>query len=105
MFEEIYLFSSKMLYTTQQKLFSCVTYQITYINASVFFFFFQVNNNGHLSFDFEVPVYQPTLRLGSDYKLIAAFLADVDTTEAGSVYYRLVSGSGVALNWSCCYSV
>ena len=70
-----------------------------------FFLFFQVNNNGHLSFDFEVPVYQPTLRLGSDYKLIAAFLADVDTTEAGSVYYRLVSGSGVALNWSCCYSV
>ena len=71
----------------------------------VFLSFFQVNNNGHLSFDFEVPVYQPTLRLGSDYKLIAAFLADVDTTEAGSVYYRLVSGSGVALNWSCCYGV
>lgn len=47
-----------------------------------------VNNNGHLSFDYEVPVYQPTLRLGSRYKLIAAFLSDIDTSAAGSVYYR-----------------
>lgn len=47
-----------------------------------------VNNNGHLSFDYEVPVYLPTLRLGSRYKLIAAFLSDIDTSAAGSVYYR-----------------
>lgn len=62
------------------------------------FFVFQVNNNGHLSFDYEVPVYLPTLRLGSRYKLIAAFLSDIDTSAAGSVYYRFVFSSGVALN-------
>jgi hypothetical protein len=53
--------------------------------------YFQINNNGHLSFDFEVPVYQPTLVMPSDYKLIAVFLADVDTSSAGSVYYRYAS--------------
>lgn len=62
------------------------------------FFVFQVNNNGHLSFDYEVPVYLPTLRLGSRYKLIAAFLSDIDTSAAGSVYYRFVLSLGVALN-------
>ncbi|XP_021357021.1 nidogen-2-like [Mizuhopecten yessoensis] len=47
-----------------------------------------VNNNGHLSFESELPVYQANFVLPSRFKLIAAFLADIDTTHAGSVYYR-----------------
>lgn len=70
----------------------------TNLLISEIFFVFQVNNNGHLSFDYEVPVYLPTLRLGSRYKLIAVFLSDIDTSAAGSVYYRFVFSSGVALN-------
>lgn len=49
-----------------------------------------VNTNGHLSFETELPGYQPTLvlPLEMNVKLIAAFLADIDTTVAGSVFYR-----------------
>ena len=51
---------------------------------------FQVNSNGHLSFETELPGYQPTLvlPLEMNVKVIAAFLADVDTSVAGKVYYR-----------------
>ena len=51
---------------------------------------FQVNSNGHLSFETELPGYQPTLvlPLERNVKLIAAFLADVDTSISGNVYYR-----------------
>ena len=54
----------------------------------IFFKTFQVNNNGHLSFESELPVYVPTLTIPIGYKVIAAFLADIDTTANGTVYYR-----------------
>lgn len=47
-----------------------------------------VNNNGHLSFESELPAYQSTLILPIGFKVLAAFLADIDTTYAGTVYYR-----------------
>ncbi|KAJ8309420.1 hypothetical protein KUTeg_014294 [Tegillarca granosa] len=47
-----------------------------------------VNNNGHLSFESELPQYNPRLVLPTGFKLIAAFLADIDTTATGQVFYR-----------------
>lgn len=47
-----------------------------------------INNNGHLSFESDLPAYRSTLILPLGYKVIAAFLADIDTTYAGTVYYR-----------------
>ncbi|KAK3092564.1 hypothetical protein FSP39_004468 [Pinctada imbricata] len=47
-----------------------------------------VNSNGHVSFETELPVYQPTLTLPLGYKVIAAFLADIDNTVNGTIYYR-----------------
>ena len=47
-----------------------------------------VNNNGHLSFGTDIPVYQPNLDIPFGYNMIAAFFADIDTTYAGTVYYR-----------------
>ncbi|KAK3773540.1 hypothetical protein RRG08_022252 [Elysia crispata] len=51
---------------------------------------FYVNMNGHVSFGAEVPEYRPdrSIPLGLDTPLIAVFLADVDTTRSGTVYYR-----------------
>lgn len=56
----------------------------------MFAFHPQVNLNGHLSFETELPVYQANLVLPSGYQIIAAFLADIDTRGTGSVYYRYV---------------
>lgn len=47
-----------------------------------------VNNNGHVSFESDLPSYQSTLILPIGFKVLAAFLADIDTTYAGTVYYR-----------------
>lgn len=49
-----------------------------------------VNTNGHVSFVSQVPDYRPDsiLPLGLDSPLIAVFLADVDTTRTGRIYYR-----------------
>ncbi|KAK7103484.1 nidogen-like [Littorina saxatilis] len=47
-----------------------------------------VNNNGHVSFDTEIPNYQGDLVLPIGLKLIAPFLADIDTRGAGRVFYR-----------------
>lgn len=47
-----------------------------------------VNVNGHVTFETELPVYQSNLIIPTPYKMIAPFLADVDTTASGSVYYR-----------------
>lgn len=56
----------------------------------IFFLNFQVNSNGHLSFESEVPVYQPTMvmPLGRELKLIAIFMSDIDLTLGGNVFYR-----------------
>lgn len=50
-----------------------------------------VNMNGHVSFDSEVPGYQGDKVLPFGIKLIAPFLADVDTRAVGRVYYRETS--------------
>ncbi|KAL8607394.1 hypothetical protein ACOMHN_024419 [Nucella lapillus] len=47
-----------------------------------------VNMNGHVSFDTEIPNYQGNLVLPFGFKLIAPFLADVDTSVTGTVLYR-----------------
>ncbi|XP_052256418.1 nidogen-1-like [Dreissena polymorpha] len=49
-----------------------------------------VNSNGHLSFESELPGYQPTMvmPLGREIKLIAAYMADIDLSDAGQVFYR-----------------
>jgi len=47
-----------------------------------------VNINGHISFETELPVYRSNFILPFGYKLLAAFLADVDTRLSGNVYYR-----------------
>lgn len=49
-----------------------------------------VNSNGHLSFDSEIPTYQPTMimPMGLEVKIIAAFLADVDLSAGGNVFFR-----------------
>lgn len=70
-----------------------LSFRHTCISASVYMYFnlwslFQINNNGHLSFESELPGYQSTLIIPIGYKLLAAFLADIDTTYAGNVYYR-----------------
>jgi len=49
---------------------------------------FQVNLNGHISFETELPVYRSNFVLPFGYKLVAVFLADVDTRLSGNVYYR-----------------
>ncbi|KAK3595925.1 hypothetical protein CHS0354_032433 [Potamilus streckersoni] len=58
-----------------------VFYDDTY--SSIF-----VNLNGHLSLGTDLPIYQPDLALPINFKVIAAFLADIDTRGAGAVYYR-----------------
>ncbi|XP_052829737.1 nidogen-1-like isoform X2 [Octopus bimaculoides] len=47
-----------------------------------------VNNNGHLTFETELPNYQSMLIIPTGFKMIAPFLADVDTSRTGRVYYR-----------------
>lgn len=47
-----------------------------------------VNLNGHISFETELPVYRSNFILPFGYKLLAPFLADVDTSLSGNVYYR-----------------
>ncbi|XP_053375002.1 nidogen-1-like [Mercenaria mercenaria] len=49
-----------------------------------------VNSNGHLSFESELPGYQPTMvmPLGIEVKIIAAFMADLDLSVGGNVFYR-----------------
>lgn len=49
---------------------------------------FQVNLNGHVSFESEVPAYRGDLALPFGLKLIAPFMADIDTRISGRVYYR-----------------
>jgi len=49
-----------------------------------------VNLNGHISFETDLPVYRSNLILPFGYKLLAAFMADVDTRLSGNVYYRCV---------------
>ena len=51
----------------------------------------QINVNGLLSFETEVPVFNSDLILPTqEIKLIAPFYADVDTRLSGNVYYRWV---------------
>ncbi|XP_067681271.1 nidogen-like [Haliotis asinina] len=50
-----------------------------------------INSNGHLSFDSELPDYRPSLILPIGFDMIAAFLADVDTTAAGKIFFRETS--------------
>lgn len=59
---------------------------ITYLGAT--FDSIYVNINGHVSFETDVPNYQGGLLLPVGLKLIAPFLADIDTRAAGQVYYR-----------------
>ncbi|WAR19053.1 NDG-like protein [Mya arenaria] len=49
-----------------------------------------VNSNGHVTFESELPVIQPNmvLPMGREFRLIAAFFADVDLTQGGNVFYR-----------------
>ncbi|KAL5008100.1 hypothetical protein ScPMuIL_013681 [Solemya velum] len=47
----------------------------------------QVNSNGHLSFETELPVYQPLFVIPIGFKVIAAFLSDIDTRATGRIYY------------------
>ena len=61
----------------------------------IFIFFiclsvFQINSNGHLSFDSDMPHYRATaLVLPIEFNVIAAFLADIDITNGiGDIYYR-----------------
>jgi len=53
-------------------------------------FFIQVNTNGLISFLREVDEFTPdAFPLSEDRRFVAAFWADVDTTDtAGRVYYR-----------------
>lgn len=44
--------------------------------------------NGHVSFETEIPAYRGNFVLPFGLKVIAPFLADVDTRAAGDVYYR-----------------
>ena len=53
----------------------------------------QVNLNGHISFETELPVYRSNFVLPFGYKLLAVFLADVDTRLSGNVYYRYAQGT------------
>lgn len=50
----------------------------------------QVNLNGHVSFDSELPGYKSDLILPVGLPVIAPFLADIDTRLTGNVYYRFV---------------
>lgn len=52
----------------------------------------QVNLNGHISFETELPVYRSNFVLPFGYKLLAVFLADVDTRLSGNVLYRYAQG-------------
>ncbi|CAL1530382.1 unnamed protein product [Lymnaea stagnalis] len=47
-----------------------------------------VNINGHVSFETDVPSYRADLAMPLGFHIIAVFLADVDTTTSGRVYYR-----------------
>ena len=55
--------------------------------------YFQVNNNGGVSFQYQIGSYTPEpFPLGEAYTFIAVFWADVDTSYGqGQVYYREVT--------------
>lgn len=58
--------------------------------------FFKVNNNGLLSFGKVVSTYTPrSFPLDGDHQLIAPYWADVDTREAGTVWFREVNDSAL----------
>ncbi|PVD26094.1 hypothetical protein C0Q70_13762 [Pomacea canaliculata] len=59
---------------------------IVFFNSS--FSSIYVNLNGHVSFESEVPAYRGDLALPFGLKLIAPFMADIDTRISGRVYYR-----------------
>jgi nidogen (entactin) len=48
----------------------------------------QVNLNGAISFESDLPDYRSNLVLPFGVKVIAPFFADVDTRLSGNVYYR-----------------
>lgn len=50
-----------------------------------------VNLNGHITFDTDLPDYRSTLVIPLGIRLIAPFLADVDTELSGNVFYRETS--------------
>lgn len=55
----------------------------------------QVNLNGAISFESDLPDYRSNLVLPFGVKVIAPFFADVDTRLSGNVYYRWVSNSSI----------
>ena len=58
--------------------------------------FVKVNNNGLLSFGKAVSTYTPrSFPLGDGCQLIAPYWADVDTREAGTVWFREVNDSAL----------
>ena len=58
--------------------------------------FIKVNNNGLLSFGKAVSAYTPrSFPLDDDHQLIAPYWADVDTREAGTVWFREVNDSAL----------
>lgn len=58
--------------------------------------FVKVNNNGLLSFGKAVSTYTPTsFPLDNGRQIIAPYWADVDTREAGTVWFREVNDSAL----------
>ena len=47
-----------------------------------------INNNGFLSFDGPLVNFDPGLLRPGTHRLIAPYLADVDTTHGGNVWFR-----------------
>ncbi|KAK6999593.1 nidogen-2, partial [Biomphalaria glabrata] len=54
-----------------------------------------INTNGHVTFEAGFPVYQADRTLPLGHRMIAIFLADVDTTTIGRIYYRSTNDSAL----------
>lgn len=54
-----------------------------------------INVNGHVSFESEVPAYRADIPLPHGLHIIAVFLADIDTTASGRIYYRSTSEEAI----------